>query len=109
MSSEDVKETLDLAVAASGVDTPKVHHRPRLLSDNGACYIAKDLQDYLVSRGMGHTRGKPYHPMTQGNPKSLPPRFGCELTLMLAERILPQLSYDMVAGACRVIVTHLNR
>jgi len=66
MSSDDVKETLDLAIEASGVDTPKVRYRPRLLSDNGACYLARDLQEYLSDRGMSHTRGKPYHPMTQG-------------------------------------------
>jgi len=66
MSTEDVKDTLDLAIQKSGVDTVKVRHRPRLLSDNGACYLAKDLQDYLAEREMEHSRGRPYHPMTQG-------------------------------------------
>jgi len=66
MSTDDVKHTLDLAITASDIDTPRVRHRPRLLSDNGPCYIAKDLQDYLADRDIGHTRGKPYHPMTQG-------------------------------------------
>ena len=40
--------------------------RPRLLSDNGPSYIASHLSDWLESQGMRHTRGKPYHPMTQG-------------------------------------------
>ena len=40
--------------------------RPRLLSDNGAAYISGELRDYLEDRGMDHTRGRPYHPMTQG-------------------------------------------
>ena len=66
MSAEDVKDTLDLAVQKSGIDQVKVRHRPRLLSDNGACYIAKDLQEYLAEKEMVHTRGRPYHPMTQG-------------------------------------------
>jgi putative transposase len=66
MSAEDVKDTLDLAVRKSGVDQIKVRHRPRLLSDNGACYIAKDLQEYLAEKAMLHTRGRPFHPMTQG-------------------------------------------
>jgi putative transposase len=66
MSAEDVKDTLDLALQTSGVDTVKVRQRPRLLSDNGACYLAKDLQEYLAEKEMRHTRGKPYHPMTQG-------------------------------------------
>ena len=40
--------------------------RPRLLSDNGPSYVAGDLADWLEGQGMRHTRGKPYHPMTQG-------------------------------------------
>jgi putative transposase len=66
MSAQDVKDTLDLAVQESGIDKVKVRHRPRLLSDNGACYLAKDLQEYLAEKEMAHTRGRPYHPMTQG-------------------------------------------
>ena len=40
--------------------------RPKLLSDNGPCYISAELQDWLKENGLSHTRGKPYHPMTQG-------------------------------------------
>ena len=35
-------------------------------SDNGPCYVAKDLGEFLKKREMGHTRGRPYHPVTQG-------------------------------------------
>lgn len=66
MSVDDVKDTIDLAIEKSGVGTVKVKHRPRLLSDNGACYLAQDLKDYLTRKDMKHTRGRPYHPMTQG-------------------------------------------
>ncbi len=66
MRVEDVTETLDLARAATGVDRVRVEHKPRLLSDNGPCYVAKDLAAYLREHGLGHTRGRPYHPMTQG-------------------------------------------
>ena len=38
----DVTETLDLALAASGLDQVKLVHRPRLLTDNSASYIAGD-------------------------------------------------------------------
>jgi len=30
------------------------------------CYVSKTLGDYLEEEGIGHTRGKPFHPMTQG-------------------------------------------
>jgi len=66
MCTEDVKETLDEAVEKTGVDRVHVRHRPRLLSDNGPCYISKELKVYLEEQGMKHTRGAPYHPMTQG-------------------------------------------
>jgi len=66
MSAEDVTQTLDLAIAESGVEHVYVRHRPRLLSDNGPCYVSGELKDYLSDNGLSHTRGRPYHPMTQG-------------------------------------------
>jgi len=66
MSTEDVKATVDEAIARSGVDHAYVRHRPRLLSDNGPCYVSGELKRYLADQGFRHTRGKPYHPMTQG-------------------------------------------
>ena len=66
MGSADVTESLDLARAATGVDRVRVEHRPRLLSDNGPCYVSGELRSYLAEHGMRHTRGAPYHPMTQG-------------------------------------------
>jgi transposase InsO family protein len=66
MTAGDVKQTLDLAVDKTGVDNVHVRHRPRLLSDNGPCYLSGELKQYLEDRGIEHTRGAPYHPMTQG-------------------------------------------
>ena len=66
MQASDVTETLDLARARAWVDRVRVVHRPRLLSDNGPCYISQELADYLDTHGLAHTRGAPYHPMTQG-------------------------------------------
>jgi len=37
-----------------------------LLSDNGPCYISGELSEYLQENGIAHTRGRPYHPQTQG-------------------------------------------
>jgi transposase InsO family protein len=66
MSSEDVKELLDLAITKTGVDRIKVRNRPRLLSDNGPCYISNELKEYMREKELAHIRGRPYHPMTQG-------------------------------------------
>ena len=66
MKAEDVSDTLELALKASGCDQAKVRRKPRLLSDNGASYISGDLADWLEDKGMSHVRGAPYHPQTQG-------------------------------------------
>jgi putative transposase len=66
MGSEDVKATVEQAIHIAGVAHACVVNRPRLLSDNGPAYLSGDLQEYLASRGIDHTRGKPFHPMTQG-------------------------------------------
>jgi putative transposase len=66
MGATDVTETLDAALAITGVDRVQVRHRPRLLSDNGSAYVSSELRDYLGERGMAHTHGAPYPPQTQG-------------------------------------------
>jgi transposase InsO family protein/transposase-like protein len=66
MRAEDVTDTLDLALRASGCDQATVVHKPRLLSDNGSSYVAGNLADYLDAKKMDHVRGAPHHPQTQG-------------------------------------------
>jgi transposase InsO family protein len=66
MSASDVTDTLDLALAASGCTQARVRHQPRLLSDNGTCYIAGELAQWLDKQAMDHVRGAPCHPQTQG-------------------------------------------
>ena len=66
MRAEDVTDTLDMALEASGCDQAHVRHKPRLLSDNGPSYIAGELADYIEANSMSHVRGAPFHPQTQG-------------------------------------------
>jgi len=66
MRTQDVTDTLDLALAASGCDQVHVVHKPRLLSDNGSSYVSGELAEWLQDKGMKHSRGAPYHPQTQG-------------------------------------------
>jgi transposase InsO family protein len=65
MRATDVIETLDEALAITGVDQIQINHRPRLLSENGSAYVSGELRDYLDERKMTHARGAPYHPQTQ--------------------------------------------
>ena len=62
----DLQKTPDISVEKTGVDKIKVRHRPRLLTDNGPCYLSKDLKEYPDRNNICHTRGASYHPMTQG-------------------------------------------
>ena len=64
MRADDVTATLTMALHASGCDSARVVQRPRLLSDNGPCYVAADLAAWLSELGMEHTRGSPSHPQT---------------------------------------------
>jgi putative transposase len=66
MRAEDVTDTLELALAASGCDQAHVRHKPRLLSDNGPSYIAAELAEWIEAQNMSHVRGAPFHPQTQG-------------------------------------------
>jgi len=66
MKAGDVTDTLTLALQASGCDSAKIVHKPRLLSDNGSSYIAGDLAAWLDKRNITHIRGTPNHPQTQG-------------------------------------------
>lgn len=66
MNASDVSDTLDDALCFTGLDQIKVKHKPRLLSDNGPSYISGELSDYLEDQHINHTRGRPYHPQTQG-------------------------------------------
>jgi len=61
MRTQDVTDTLDLALEASGCDQVHVVHKPRLLSDNGSSYVSGELAEWLQDKGMKHSRGAPYH------------------------------------------------
>jgi transposase InsO family protein len=66
MAASNVTDTLHMALVASGCAQARVRHRPRLLSDNGPCYIAGELAQWLDKQAIDHVRGAPCHPQTQG-------------------------------------------
>jgi putative transposase len=63
MTSEDVKPSVDKAIEFAGLTK---NTAPRLLSDNGKCYISNDLKRFLNEKGIMPINGKPCHPQTQG-------------------------------------------
>jgi len=63
MTSKDAERSIERALQSTGL---KNNNPPRLLSDNGSCYISNNLAVYLDIVGMAHVRGAPNHPQTQG-------------------------------------------
>ena len=64
MKAEDLKKTVKTAIKKAQI---KAKQKPKLLSDNGPCYVSNELKDYLKNtQKMKHIRGKPLHPQTQG-------------------------------------------
>lgn len=63
MTSIDVKRTIDRALQKAGLSEDQ---RPKLLSDNGPCYISNELKEYVQKKNIRHIHGKPNHPQTQG-------------------------------------------
>jgi len=63
MKRDDVERNISAALEKTS--TPK-NNRPKLLSDNGSCYIAQELGVFMEDQGMKHIRGRAHHPQTQG-------------------------------------------
>ena len=73
------------------------HARPRIISDNGPQFIAKDFKEFIRISGMTHVRTSPYYPQSNGKierwHKSLKQeciRPGTPLTLEDAKRLVTQ-------------------
>ena len=56
MKTEDVTNTLELALTASGCDQARVVHKPRLLSDNGPSYVSGGLAKMLDASPSNNAR-----------------------------------------------------
>lgn len=65
MKVEDVQRSVEQAIIKAGIGNM---HRPKLklLSDNGSCYVAAELKQYLKDKRIKPVHGKPHHPQTQG-------------------------------------------
>lgn len=64
MKSKDVIRTVNTAIEKARLKTKQ---KPKLLSDNGPCYVSNDLKTYLKEElNMKQVHGKPMHPQTQG-------------------------------------------
>lgn len=58
--------TLEIALKDTGLPKARVLHKSPLLPDNGPCCFSGLLKTWLRIQDIEHTRGVPYHSMTQG-------------------------------------------
>jgi putative transposase len=63
MSSKDVMPSVENALQFTGLTKTNA---PKLLSDNGSCYISEEIKGFLRGKGIKPINGKPLHPQTQG-------------------------------------------
>lgn len=63
MKAQDVINSVSEAMSSTELS---VNNPPKLLSDNGSCYISQELATYLQDASIKHVRGRPLHPQTQG-------------------------------------------
>lgn len=71
--------------------------RPRIISDNGPQFLARDFKEFIRIAGMTHVRTSPYYPQSNGklerwhkSPKSECIRPGTPLSQQDAERLIQQ-------------------
>jgi transposase InsO family protein len=63
MESTDAMRVVGKALEEIGL---KDNNRPRLLSDNGSCYVSNEFKKFIQDEQMRHVQGAPYHPQTKG-------------------------------------------
>jgi transposase InsO family protein len=73
MRAEDVTDTLNMALTASGCDQAHVRDKPRLLSDNGPSYIAGELADLYPGSGHEPRPGRSNASPDPGQDRALAP------------------------------------
>src|SRR5689334_5749233 len=96
----DLRESMteaDIEIILQGAREKYPEARPRIISDNGPQFIARDFKEFIRISGMTHVRTSPYYPQSNGKlerwHKSLKSeciRPGTPLTLDDALRLVEQ-------------------
>ncbi len=65
----EIKETMkeaDVEIIIQRAKEKFLDQRPRLISDNGPQFIAKEFKEFIRIMGMDHVRVSPYYPQSNG-------------------------------------------
>ena len=77
--------------------------RPRIISDNGPQFIAKDFKEFIRVAGMTHVRTAPYYPQSNGKLERWHGTVKSE-----AIRVTPPASLDEARAVVARFVEHYN-
>src|SRR5678816_2559842 len=56
----------DIEIILQGAKEKHPQARPRIISDNGPQFIARDFKEFIRISGMTHVRTSPYYPQSNG-------------------------------------------
>lgn len=65
----DLREAMteaDIEIILEGAKEKHPEMRPRIISDNGSQFIARDFKEFIRISGMTHVRTAPYYPQSNG-------------------------------------------
>jgi putative transposase len=65
----DIRESMteaDIEIILQGATELYPEARPRIISDNGPQFIAKDFKEFIRISGMTHVRTSPFYPQSNG-------------------------------------------
>jgi PRTRC genetic system protein E len=65
----DIRESMteaDIEIILQGAKEKHPEARPRIISDNGPQFIAKDFKEFIRISGMTHVRTSPFYPQSKG-------------------------------------------
>jgi transposase InsO family protein len=65
----DIRESMteaDIEIILQGAKEKHPEARPRIISDNGPQFIAKDFKEFIRISGMTHVRTSPFYPHSNG-------------------------------------------
>lgn len=79
------------------------HAYPRIISDNGPQFVARDFKDYIRLMGMTHVRTSAYYPQSNGKIERWHKSLKCE-----AMRPKTPLSLDEARQLVKTYVAHYN-
>jgi transposase InsO family protein len=63
MTSKDVMPSVEMALKFAELTK---NNAPKMLSDNGKCYLSSEIRKFFSEKGITPLNGKPCHPQTQG-------------------------------------------